>query len=209
MKNLFRLGMIAFIAISIASCSKSSMDLLPNDEAATTTGTQTPGTQNTGTQNRTTARVSPLIHIIAIPDGTEGQQSYIYPVIYQPHQLKLGYSKRSVMHSGNGDYAVFYVIVSPEHMPDPSNKSTLTLVDSKTNEALLSTDLISYEEASQYEIGVPQELTGQVYMFAQIKMGDLENHADKVITLHSEINITPDNGKTNESWLAKAFILER
>ncbi len=184
MKKLFHFALIAFTAFSVASCSKSTNDLQPNEK------------------EKTNGPANSAAMAVIIPE----EQVSIYPVINQPHELRLGDSKRSVIEGPQDEYVVFYVNISGGQMPDPSNSNKMTFTDAKTNQFLMALELLSYEEASQQSINVPDELSNQTYLFVKIKLGDLASVAGKVISMQADINIDSYGNVGATAKLDRAFI---
>lgn len=152
------------------------------------------------TQNSETGKyVAPM----AAPVFLE-EPSKIYPFITEPHALQLGDPKHSIVQSGSTDYIIFYVLVDRDYIGDATG-GTLTLSTDR-GEHIRTYGLISYEEAANYNIQVPDAINGQPFMFAIVSLDNLQDHVNKLISLHSVINVSSLNTGSTESKLNKAFV---
>lgn len=169
MKKLFHLSIIALLAITVTSCSKSSNDLAANGKTTAVKGLGMQiGNSDYGT---------------ILDNETE-----IYNFINQPSELELGVPERSFISASAGyEFAVFYVIVSPDYINEPMKTATLTTADNSTGEIIATYDLINSSEANNYGVIVPDELNRVSSMFAVVRLVDLAEHLNAPINLYSEI----------------------
>lgn len=170
MKKLFhQLGIIAIFAITVTSCSKSSNDLAANEKTAAVepSGMQI-GNSNYGT---------------ILNNETE-----IFNFINQPIELELGVPERSFLNEGNGEFAVFYVLVSPDFINEPMKIATLSAADNSIGEIIGTYELINSTYADNYGVIVPDKLKDRPSMFALINLREaFGEHANVPINLYSEI----------------------
>lgn len=170
MKKLFhQLGIIAIFAITVTSCSKSSNDLVANEKTAAVepSGMQI-GNSNYGT---------------ILSNETE-----IFNFINQPIELELGVPERSFLNEGNGELAVFYVLVSPDFINEPMKIATFGTVDNSTGEVIRTYELINSTYADDYGVTVPERIKDRPSMFAVINLTEaFGEHANVPINLYSEI----------------------
>ncbi|HWR33732.1 MAG TPA: hypothetical protein VN451_09405 [Chitinophagaceae bacterium] len=164
-------AIIAGFAIIFSSCSKSSLDLAPNDQPAKT---QASSSIKTG-------------KFVNSPFNIGAWDTEIMNFINQPYEVKLGLFNSYLM---QGEVAVFYLILSDDVSKETIDNPTLFTSDADTEEKILDYTMISYQEAGNYGINVPYELSNTPFMFAIIEMG--EEYTGKTINLHSEITVRGD-----------------
>jgi len=181
MKKFIHLGIIACIALTISSCSKSANDMVINQK-------ESKAESKKGSETESALQVQGMS-----PDG----QSAILPFIVQPFELKLGDMTRELP---TGSTGVFYVTLSGSFANDPPSAATFTLKDDNTGDEIETYTLIPSDEAESYGIVVPDKLVGQKFMFAIVDLGELYN--DKAVALHSEITV---NGSTSIAQFDHAF----
>lgn len=168
MKKLFHLGIVALIAFSVSSCTKSAGDLL-SKENSTNTEKQSIGTSKP--VKNPNSPISPL-------DLTK-----IYNFINQPFEMELGLDNGEAIQSGQ--IAVFYVTLSQVIADEYPFNATLTTTDASTGEPIETYKLISYRDVGTVDAIVPDELVGTPFMVALVYLGDQYNN--RTITLSSEI----------------------
>jgi hypothetical protein len=157
MKNLFRLGMVAFIAISIVSCSKSAMDLELNEPKTT--------------QNEETSKSNPIVSTSKLGDPTPR----IYDFITQPIELSLGDTRTAILYAGVGEVAVFYVIIPNDYTEESIQNAGFTLFDDVTGDPIKRYDMEFMDNAANYSLQVPEQLINHTYMFAVVNLEDLRD----------------------------------
>jgi hypothetical protein len=180
MKKLFHPGIIAILVITVASCSKSSTELIAKDK-----------TSKSEQASPSQGKFSPS------PNNNVPGMSDFYRLIYQPVKMELGQpgSNLSV-----GEFAVFYVELDPAFANDPASSAILTTRDDDTGDDIQTYDLISYKFAGSYEIKVPDALQKKPFMFAIVELDD--QYTDKSVALHSEITV---NNATSVAQIDHAF----
>lgn len=169
MKKLIHLSIVAIFAITVTSCSKSSNDLAANEKTAAVepSGMQI-GNSNYGT---------------ILNNETE-----IFNFINQPIELELGVPEKSFLNEGNGEFAVFYVLVSPDFINEPMKIATFSTADNSTGEIIGTYELINSTYADNYGVIVPDKLKDRPSMFALINLREaFGEHANVPINLYSEI----------------------
>lgn len=182
MKNLFRLGMVAFIAISMASCSKSAIELEPKEIKAV---------QNTGTSN-------PVTSTSKLGDPTPR----IYDFITQPIELALGDIRTAILYAGVGEVAVFYVIVPADYTEQSIHSAALTLYDDVTGDPIKRYDMEFMDNGASYSLQVPEQILNHTYMFAVVNLEDLRDPDGTVYSptpkpVALSASIKTDNGILN------------
>lgn len=172
MKKLIHLSVIAFFAIGITSCSKSANDLEPNEKAASIKDAAPSSTQIAGSNYGT-----------IIETETE-----IYNYINQPGEIELGVPGTSIIKEGDGEFAVFYVMVSPDYINEEMKQATLSTANSVTGEIIYSYELINTRYAESYGVNVPERLRDLPAMFAVVNLKEgLAENANVPINLYSAI----------------------
>ena len=182
MKKSFHHGLsaiIAFAVITVSSCSKSTNDLIVNKKKSE---------KEVVLSSQGKKSISP---------GAEDGWSSIYPFINEPVTLKLGDPDNNLY---TGDQVVFYFTASDEFRSQLVSSATLSLVDDNKSESIQEYSLIAADQADLYEITVPGELVGKLFMFAIIDLDD--RYTDRVISMHSTITA---NDKTTVAQLDQAF----
>lgn len=204
MKKLFHLAIIGLMVLSVTSCSKSASDLLPNQEANATQK----GNATTEKQNGQTAKVGDPVTVgnpnIAPEVAFDGPAA-IYPIINQPHNMFLGTAKHSTLHSGNGSEVVFYVLVDPSYIL-PTTTGELTLRESNNGAFIKNFNLISYQDAANYGIEVPDDLANKTYYFAIVNIDVFADYADKYISLHADFDANTLSVGSFGAKMGKALI---
>lgn len=182
MKNLFHLGSIAVVTILFCSCSKSADDLLIDEKIKNESPVSARGVSE--------AAAEPL------ESGTA-----IYPLINEPYLVKLGDENTSLIYGG--EYAVFYVTVTPEIMVQEMETAQLTISQEPSGQEMGTYNLISYKDADQYGINTPEDLLGIPYMFAIVNLHDLDAYPRSLFTLSSLIATNQLNAR---AYLYNAFM---
>lgn len=189
MKKLFhQLGIIAIFAITVTSCSKSSNDLAANEKAVNvkTSGMQI-GNSDYGT--------------------ILNNETQIFNFINQPIELELGIPEKSFLNEGSGEFAVFYVLVSPDFINEPMKIATLSTADNSAGEVIGTYELINSIYAESYGVTVPDKLKERPCMFAVINLKEgFGEHPNVPINLYSEI--VTEHG-TLISRMPNAFVYQQ
>ncbi len=183
MKKLFHPGIyaiIASIAITVASCSKSANDIVITEQSVK---------KELPSMKMGKQAISPSIMV------EEG--SKFYSMINQPYEFKLGVPGSYLP---QGSIAVFYVILSAEFAKDPPSSATLNLMDDETGDVIDKYELISKEAAGEYNITVPVELAGYPFLVGIVELNEPYNN--RTIALHSEITVS---GNTTVAHFGTAF----
>lgn len=188
MKKLLHLGIASVFMIVIHSCSKSVNDLpanpVPKSDKATT--------------------VQKMMYPAPDAGINAQEQIEIYPYTNYPYPLKLGNPERSIIYSGSGEFAVFYVTLL-ENINSAVSSSTFTITDDQ--EGVFATyDLIDGNKALDFNLEVPKEIANQPFYFAIVPLTDLDGHMDSLLSLNAEIMA---ERKVFNTSLKDAFIYTR
>lgn len=164
-------AIIASFAIIFSSCSKSAQDLAVNDQPVKK---QSSSSLKTG-------------KFANSPFNIGLWNTEFLNFINQPYELKLGLSNSYLM---QGETAVLYLILSDDLAKETIENPTLYTSDTETEEKISNYTMISYQEAGNYGITVPYELSNTPFMFAIIELN--EQYVSKTVNLHSEITVNGD-----------------
>jgi hypothetical protein len=181
MKKLVHLGIVAILAITVSSCSKSTNELVVTEkESIKASRLPNQGMNST----------------FASENFVDGMTKF-FPFINQPFDLELANPDSYLQ---EGEFPVIYVRLAPAFAIDPPGEATLTTSDDGTGLDIQAYSLISYTEADSYGLKIPEGLNGQPFMFAIVELTPV--YSGKVVALHSEITV---NGETSVSQLDHAF----
>ncbi len=174
MKKLFHPGIIAIMALSVYSCSKSSNDLKAKE--------QTPVPKNQSMQEKKTAFVNLRNHHTNDVDIWLDAAKF-YPFINQPVDMQLGTPDATL---ATGQTAVFYIILSDDVANLTATSATLSTSDDATGDVIATYNLISYKDLGTVDaIVVPAELANVPFMCAIVNLND--QYTNKSISLSSHI----------------------
>ena len=187
MKNQCHLFLIAIIAISVASCSKSTNDLVAYQNELKK---ETPKELARPAQGK-----NPTIE----GEISEASGSFVFPVITEPTIYKLGDMNSNL---NSGTTAVFYVRLTGAFANDPASSATLTTIDTDYDIDIMSYNLYPAADAVTYGVLVPIELVGQPFMFAIVELD--AQYIEKKVSLRSEVIV---NESTTMAWFNEAFIV--
>ncbi len=187
MKPLFRLGIIAFMGLYLASCSKSASDWGDHSSASgnnTSNNSNSNGTGHhgsNGTNNIITDAIS------------------IYPGILQPDSATLG-NGSAVLHVGDRVY--FFVVLNPSHINDTLTNPVLTTIDDSIMFPINTYPLYRFPDPNVIDVMLPFALNGQYVMYAVVDIDS--SYANKSVSLHAEVTLNgTDTGMTD---LQSAFV---
>lgn len=187
MKKLFHLGIVALIAITVVSCSKSAADLTANENSNAEMNYS--GKKGISSPNQGNGPSAPIFN---------EPWSKFYPFINQPIDYELGSDDGTALYTGQ--IAVFYIVLSDEMAEKQFESAKLTTTDSETGMAIGSYDLISYSNSGMVDILIPEALEGKYFMFAIVPL-DLE-YTDRTVTLSSYLEY---NGSFSSAQIDRAF----
>ncbi len=186
MKTIFHLGMIAFLGLSISSCSKSGSDLVTNSGAQVTNSAQKSSSLPATTQI-TTSKIRG--HYGSNHNDFVFDAIQIYPSIIQPYPEPLGNSD-SYLHPG--DVAVFFVTISPDYADQVMTNPFLNAVDDATGQVVNTYQLNTYVNSPFAAVQLPSDLAGQPVMYAVVNIDNSFNLT--TISLHAEATFTNNTG---------------
>lgn len=187
MKKLFHLGALAFIVISISSCSKSTNELVqPNSNLTIEKNFLTSHSKRSLTSH---------------PSSIWGISSF-YPAINQPVSIPLGDPANSIIYDdGSGQNAVFYVLVDDPAGALP-NAGILQLTDETTGVTTPLYKMLSNDFVGYYPVTPPVELDGKFYLFGIVPLSDINSFNGHKVTLYAEQYV---GGATYATQLSDAF----
>jgi hypothetical protein len=189
MKKLFHFGIIAIMALSFNSCSKSSTDLKAKE--------QTSVTKNQSLQEKKTSFLSMRNHHTSDVDIWLDAAKF-YPFINQPVDMQLGTPDATL---STGQTAVFYIILSDDVANLTATSATLTASDDATGNEVATYNLISYKDLGTVDaVVVPAELANVPFMCAIVNLND--QYTNKSISLSSHIEF---NNVGTGANLSQAF----
>jgi hypothetical protein len=177
MKKLFRLGMIATVALSFCSCSKSSKDVLAKEKTAEMT--------NQSMQQKKIAFLKTRnLHTSDVDTWLDAAK--FYPFINQPAEMQLGVPGATL---STGQTAVFYIILSDDVANLTATSATLTASDDATGDEIATYNLISYQNLGTVDaVVVPAELTNVPFMCAIVNLNDQFTNRTISLSSHIEFN---------------------
>lgn len=189
MKKFHNFGLIASFVLALSSCTKSTSDLITNQEIERVIIESAKKTNHSGLLNGNNHSGNPLT----------SELISFYPNIIQPSDIQLG--NGSIIEAGN--VAVFYIRLAPEAADLFSSYATLTTIDNSTGLPLETYNLISYKDVGTVDALVPAELKGTPFMVALVKLGDV--YIGKSISLSAEVEL---NFLLNKTTFDNAFSVE-